>query len=250
MKILAIIGSPRKGNTTKVVQQIEQELKMQSEDICFEYLFLKDTELKLCKGCFVCIAKGEHLCPLKDDLSMAKEKMFNADGVIFASPVYVFNVSTLMKNLIDRFAYISHRPQFFGKSAMAVVTSGGGGIPETLKYLESVLRGWGFSFASKIGVMMHPAVDHSQSTTKIKKAAHKFYNSIINNEPISPRLNEILQFRIIKLNSMKFTEHFSADYEFYKNTKDYYVKARINFFKNIYAKTLEKIIVRSMEKNS
>ncbi|KUO51053.1 MAG: hypothetical protein APF76_16285 [Desulfitibacter sp. BRH_c19] len=250
MKVLAIIGSPRKGNTTKVVQQIERELKNQREDICFEYLFLKDTNLKLCKGCFACIAKGEHFCPIKDDLLIVTEKMFNADGIIFASPVYVFNVSTLMKNLIDRLAYMSHRPQFFGKSAMAVVTSGGGGIPETLKYLESVLHGWGFRFAGKLGIMMHPVVDHSQKISNIKKIAYKFYDSFKDNKQISPRLSELLQFRIIKLNSVKFKEHFPADYEFYKDTKDYYIQTRIKFFKNIYTKILEKIIVRSMEKSS
>jgi multimeric flavodoxin WrbA len=46
MKILAVIGSPRKGNTYKVVQLIEQKMKELGE-IDFEYLFLKDIGLKV-----------------------------------------------------------------------------------------------------------------------------------------------------------------------------------------------------------
>jgi len=41
-------------------------MKKQGE-VEFDYLFLRDQNLKLCKGCFVCVTRGENLCPLKDD---------------------------------------------------------------------------------------------------------------------------------------------------------------------------------------
>lgn len=50
MKILAIIGSPRrKGNTYKVVSLIEERMKALG-DVEFSYLFLKDANLETMPG--------------------------------------------------------------------------------------------------------------------------------------------------------------------------------------------------------
>jgi multimeric flavodoxin WrbA len=62
-------------------------------EVEFEYLFIKDANLESCRGCFTCIAKGELFCPIKDDRAKIEEKMLNSDGVIFASPGYVMNIS-------------------------------------------------------------------------------------------------------------------------------------------------------------
>ena len=67
MKILAVIGSPRgRGAGYQVVKKIEERMKALGE-VEFTYLFLKDANLKLCAGCYTCMAKGEDKCPLKDD---------------------------------------------------------------------------------------------------------------------------------------------------------------------------------------
>ncbi len=59
MKILAIIGSPRrKGNTYKVVSLIEERMKALG-DAEFSYLFLKDANLELYQGCWQCLSWGE-----------------------------------------------------------------------------------------------------------------------------------------------------------------------------------------------
>jgi multimeric flavodoxin WrbA len=50
--------------------------------------------------------------------------MMNADGIIFVSPAYANNVTGLMKNFIDRFAYVGHRPNFFNQCPMLVATTG------------------------------------------------------------------------------------------------------------------------------
>ena len=47
MKILAIIGSPRKGHTFHVVQQIERRL-IQNPEVQFEYVFLGQVNLQPC----------------------------------------------------------------------------------------------------------------------------------------------------------------------------------------------------------
>ena len=98
MKILAVIGSPRNnGNTYEAVKLIEDELNIKNPGIEFEYVQLGSANLKPCKGCFTCIERGEEKCPLKDGRETLEFKMQQADGVIFASPVYTYNVSWIRK---------------------------------------------------------------------------------------------------------------------------------------------------------
>lgn len=90
----------KKDNTYQLTKKVEKRIK-QFGDVEFEYVFLKDLDLKTCKGCQICFNKGEDLCPLKDDMEMVEEKMHKAEGIIFTLPNYVFNVSGIMKNFID-----------------------------------------------------------------------------------------------------------------------------------------------------
>ena len=66
---------------------------------------------------------------------MIIKKMIEADGVIFASPVYSLMVSALMKNFFERFGYLGHRPRFFDKYAMSMVTCSGYGAEDALDYM-------------------------------------------------------------------------------------------------------------------
>lgn len=60
MKILVLIGSPRKANTYNTVRKIEQFHK-QVLDCEYEYIFLKKTNLDICKGCFVFNALSDYV---------------------------------------------------------------------------------------------------------------------------------------------------------------------------------------------
>lgn len=66
MKILVIMGSPRKGNTYRAAKKIEESMQSMGS-VEFEYLMLKDANLSQCRGCYVCIMEGEDHCPCKDD---------------------------------------------------------------------------------------------------------------------------------------------------------------------------------------
>lgn len=125
MKVLAIMGSPKgKGSGYRVVQLVEKRMK-ELGHVDFEYLFLKDANLQPCKGCFVCVTKGEDRCPLKDDRERIQQQILESDGIILSTPGYVQNVSWLMKNFIDRFAYTNHRPPPSGCSSARRTSSCG-----------------------------------------------------------------------------------------------------------------------------
>jgi multimeric flavodoxin WrbA len=150
MKVLVIMGSPRKGNTFHAAEQIREILQSHGP-LEFDYLWLRDENLGFCRGCFTCIAKGEENCPVKDSAPAVEQKLRDADGVIFASPVYGMNVSGHFKVFVDRFSYIFHRPRFFKKKALLLSTTGAIGNDEVLRYLRLVAQVWGFEVVGEAG---------------------------------------------------------------------------------------------------
>ena len=71
MKIVAICGSPRRGNSFSALQSIQENFP----EVDFEILMLNELDLKMCRGCYVCFLKGEQFCPLKDDRDMIINKI-------------------------------------------------------------------------------------------------------------------------------------------------------------------------------
>jgi len=197
MKILVIMGSPRKGNTYQAASDIEDAMKLQG-DVEFEYLMLKDADIAHCRGCFLCFSKGEEYCPNKDDAPAIEQRMYEADGVIFATPVYGMNVSGLLKTFIDRFSYLFHRPRFFNKYALLLTTAGAVGTKDVLRYLDMVAMVWGFDVVGKVGLITPPMNFHESLRTRNKRelteAANTFYTAITVGKRRSPRFMEVMTF--------------------------------------------------------
>lgn len=223
VKVLAIMGSPRsKGNTYQVTRMVEERMKRLG-DVEFEYLFLRDADLWMCLGCRVCMEKGEEFCPLKDDRALIEEKMRAADAVIFTSPTYVGNVSGLMKNFIDRFAYVCHRPRFF-KKAMVLTTSGGGGAGFMLMSFAIPPGTWGFDVVHKVGVVTHERPEEYSSAErkaledamnkKVDTAAKKFYGALRDTRS-GPGTFSMAKFLYTKPYYQK-REPTSVDYQYWK----------------------------------
>ena len=108
MKILAICGSPHRGNCYSVLNTIKEDYP----NIDYKLLMLSEVNLEQCRGCYVCVLRGEENCPRKDDRDMIIKEILDADGIVFASPVYVNHATALMKNFMERLGYEGHRPRF------------------------------------------------------------------------------------------------------------------------------------------
>ena len=144
MKVTAFVGSGRKRHSYSACEGFLHNLELLGKIEC-EIVRLSDFNIGTCKGCRVCFDKGEEFCPFKDDRDLLVEKMKNSDGVIFASPNYSFQVSSLMKIFIDRLAFTFHRPRFFGKTFTSIVVQGIGKGEEIVKYLDFIGKGMGFN---------------------------------------------------------------------------------------------------------
>ncbi|HSW61476.1 MAG TPA: NAD(P)H-dependent oxidoreductase [bacterium] len=253
MKITAIIGSQRKGNTLKVVKRVEELLKERFNDMNFEYVMLMDADVKICAGCFNCLAKGIEFCPLKDDIPSIISKIKDSDGVIFATPVYVVNVTPNMKNFIDRLSSICHRPELFKPHAMVVSTVGGFGLKETLKYMKMIIPVWGMRSVTTLGLATPPVKDFPEKLkTKneilTKKAVDQFSKNLKNTGVLKPTLGSVIQFEVQKAVFSQSREDLSADYDFYQllSDKNYYVEASVPWYKTLIAKTFGSLVIRMM----
>ncbi|CAJ37077.1 flavodoxin family protein [Methanocella arvoryzae] len=248
MKILAIMGSPRKnGNTYRLTRKVEEKMKKLG-DVDFEYVYLKDLDLRPCLGCGACFVKGEDHCPHKDDRAMLEEKMHRADGVIFASPVYVFNVSGLMKNFFDRFAYVCHRPRFF-KSALVLATAGFElGTGQMLKLFSFMAEVWGFSIADRFAVAASEVPEFgtraAKADKKVEVAAKKFHSAVTAGR-VKPGLVNMAVFLAAQASIRKLSSEY-YDYDYWREhgwlEKDtwYYYEPRAGLVKKTAAKLLSR----------
>ncbi|MBN1102934.1 MAG: flavodoxin family protein [Deltaproteobacteria bacterium] len=102
MKILSLMGSPRKrGNTAKVLGWVEEELAKGGHEL--ERVVLSDYEIHGCLGCGTCQKNLEEPgCVQKDDTDSVLRKIIEADRVVYATPLYCWGFTSQMKTLIDR----------------------------------------------------------------------------------------------------------------------------------------------------
>ena len=131
MKIITILGSPRKkGNTAKVLSMFEDEVGKNHE---VERINITGYHVGGCLGCYKCQEKtGEPGCVQKDDALTLFEKMIQADAIVYASPLYCWSFTSQIKPLIDRhFCLVTgagspdHDSLIGGKRAALLVTCAG-----------------------------------------------------------------------------------------------------------------------------
>ena len=97
MKILVLIGSPRKGNTLTAITAFAKGVSNKHE---LEVVDTYKLKVSPCKGCGACQCyKG---CVAKDDSNMIVDKIVEADVVVFATPVYWWGITAQMKMVIDK----------------------------------------------------------------------------------------------------------------------------------------------------
>lgn len=106
MKILAINSSFRgsKGFSNFLIEKLFNGAREEGADC--ETINLSELKVNHCIDCQVC-QKPEHFLKCvfndKDDFAMIYDKMKEADLIIYASPVYTFGMSSLLKTLFERF---------------------------------------------------------------------------------------------------------------------------------------------------
>lgn len=101
-RIMAIIGSPRKGGNTEILTDKVIEGCKSKGDVEVEKFFVIDKDIKYCDGCVTCITTNARKCVIKDDMEGILERMEGCDGFIFATPNHVRTVTAPMLNFLTR----------------------------------------------------------------------------------------------------------------------------------------------------
>lgn len=65
-----------------------------------EQVSLRDKNIGFCRGCLACQKTGR--CFIHDDADLITQKMLHADVIVFATPIYYYEMSGQMKTMLDR----------------------------------------------------------------------------------------------------------------------------------------------------
>ncbi len=100
MNVVVLSGSPRKGANTEIMCE---EFAQAARDCghAVEVVPVGRMRIAGCLGCKHCFSHGGE-CVQKDDMTEVLEKLKGADAVVFASPVYWFDITAQEKAAIDR----------------------------------------------------------------------------------------------------------------------------------------------------
>jgi multimeric flavodoxin WrbA len=143
MKVIGIVGSPRKNGNTELLAR--HTLKAISEEgLHTELIRLAGLEIRPCTACMAC--KKQEACSIEDDLFPIYLKMREADGIILASPVYYGSATALIKALMERVGYIArwNGEPFHGKVGGPLVVARRSGKNFTIAQLTLWFQILGF----------------------------------------------------------------------------------------------------------
>ena len=98
-KVLIISCSLHGGSNSEILaKECEKGALSAGHDV--ELISLKGKNIRFCIGCLTC--QSGKPCVLHDDVPEIMEKVKNAEVVIFATPIYYYEMSGQMKTLLDR----------------------------------------------------------------------------------------------------------------------------------------------------
>ena len=121
MKVLALVGSPRKnGNTDILVDKLLDGAS--SEGCSVEKAYLYDMDIRPCIDCRNC-KKGSFECATEDDMQILYPRLEEADVLVFGTPLYWYGPTAQMKLFIDRLRPFVASKKLKRKKAILVVPS-------------------------------------------------------------------------------------------------------------------------------
>lgn len=183
MRIVAIVGSSRRGNTYAMVEAGCHALK----DCDVELIHLKDVDIKVCDGCLSCDETGK--CAIDDDMEDILRAIKEADGLIIGTPSRWSLLSGELKIFIDRLNPLAVPELLKGKSAIVfAVGQTEGDESETIRLAVNSVK----NFCDNAGIKVEEEVvaegclgpedlitKHPEILKSCRDAALKLYEKIL-----------------------------------------------------------------------
>jgi len=103
MRLMTIVGSPRRGGNTEILTDkvIEGFKSCGHGDV--QKIFILDKKIEYCTGCLSCLfPKRTGKCVIDDDMEQILDEMRGQDAFLFATPNHQHTVSAPMLNFLSR----------------------------------------------------------------------------------------------------------------------------------------------------
>lgn len=104
MKVLGVMGSPRKGANCDIL--LDEFFKgAQAFGAETEKIYVYDLKINECQGCYMNCFVDDSECPVwsgSDDMDSVHEKMIASDLIVFSSPVYCGTPPSKVMALLER----------------------------------------------------------------------------------------------------------------------------------------------------
>ena len=98
-KVLIVSTSPRAhSNSEALANAFAEGARAAGHEA--EVISLRGRTVNFCRGCFVCQEKLR--CVIRDDADEICQKALQADVLVFATPIYYYEMSGQLKTLLDR----------------------------------------------------------------------------------------------------------------------------------------------------
>lgn len=132
MKVLSLLGSPKKnGNTAYALNYLEEKLTQQNHEV--KHVHVPSLSIAGCRECYWCKQDEAYLCCNNDDAIPVLKEMLESDAIIFSAPTFCWGFPAQMKALLDRmFCLLSWKEgetetqsMLKGKTMALLITAGG-----------------------------------------------------------------------------------------------------------------------------
>ena len=171
-KILFVSSSLRAGSNSERLA-LEAARGAQDAGNEVEFVSLKDKDLHFCKGCLTCQKTGK--CVIKDDMAELITKVQSAEALVFATPIYYYELSGQLKTFLDRCNPLF--PQEYAFRDVYLMTASAEDGDEVYEKAVNGLKGWidCFSECSFAGVFSGGGLNDGNEAQKHPDVLERAY---------------------------------------------------------------------------
>ena len=135
--VLIITTSLRTGSNSGILAESFKDGAVSTGNRA-EIVSLKGKTIGFCKGCFACQKTGK--CVINDDANAITDEIAAADVVVWATPIYYYEMSGQMKTMIDRANSLFSRERKF--KDVYLLAAADDNDPATPERAINGLKGW------------------------------------------------------------------------------------------------------------
>lgn len=188
--IIGICGSPRDSATEYVLREALNSLEKMGFKT--EFFTVRNKKIGFCIHCDYCLKNKE--CIIKDDMNIVYNLLKNAEGLVFATPIYNGGVSGQLKTVMDRCrALLAADPNVLKNKIGMVITVGGDRVGgqelaslqiHTFFILNGIIPISGGAFGSNLGAnfwskdTLKGVKEDKEGFRSLKKTIKKFAEAI------------------------------------------------------------------------